>query len=195
MLKLTGGQWRGRALETPKDQQVRPTTVMAREALFNILQQEVVGCRWLELYAGSGIMALEALSRGAHSAVLMERAPAALALIQRNIDKVGAENQCYLLRGEADRASSFSILQKKLEKRFPEGWRADMIFMDPPYGKGLVSITLERLAQWEALQGHTPLIVAEHEPEAEIAWQGSPWHIVQQRRYGQSVLTFLGGPS
>ncbi|MEG3640231.1 16S rRNA (guanine(966)-N(2))-methyltransferase RsmD [Magnetococcus sp. PR-3] len=192
MLKLTGGQWRGRSLETPKDRKVRPTAVMAREALFNILQQDVVGCHWLDLYAGSGVMALEALSRGAESAVLVEKAPASVDLIRRNIQKVSADHQTFLHRGEADRASSFETLDKKVQKRFQAAWRPDMIFMDPPYGKDLVSRTLGVLSHWGILDHDRLLIIAEHEPEAEIKLDQGPWHIRQQRRYGQSMLTFLG---
>nr|CRH04625.1 putative rRNA (guanine-N(2)-)-methyltransferase [Candidatus Magnetococcus massalia] len=199
MLKITGGEWRGRQLDSPRDQRIRPTGVKAREALFNIIGPNLDGIHWLELYAGSGVMALEALSRGAASATLVEQSPQSFELIQQNIAKLQPSAPVLPIRGAADKPATFENLQKKAHKGIDATWCPNIIFMDPPYGKGLVMRSLDILAHWPILQGRPVQVIAEHEPRAKLELKQSPWKVQGMRRYGQTVITFFtatwGGPS
>jgi len=121
-VRILAGRWKGRRLEVPRG--ARPTSGRAREALFDILQGSVLGIRVLDLYAGSGAIGLEALSRGASSAVFVETDSRAL---EANLQALGARRAEFeLLRGDARRA-----LAKLIERRE----KFDLVFGDPPYAR------------------------------------------------------------
>ena len=119
-IRISAGKWKGRALEVPAG--ARPTSARAREALFDILAAKIPGARVLDLYAGSGAIGLEALSRGASGAVLVDHDAAAA---RRNADRVGAGASVELYACDAAEAL------ERLERR---GERFDVVFSDPPYG-------------------------------------------------------------
>lgn len=124
MLKIIGGQWRGRNLRAPEGREVRPTLGRARQALFDLLGQRCDGWVVLDLFAGSGAAGLEALSRGADRAVFAESAPAALKALRANIEHLEAGAQCDAHAGDAFR------LADRLAALGPY----DLVFADPPYG-------------------------------------------------------------
>ena len=99
-MRIIGGQWRGRRLFAPEGMETRPTSDKVREALFNIIRGDVWGAHVLDLFAGSGALALEALSRGAEFAVLTDASRKASAAIKRNIELCGAQEQTRLLTTE-----------------------------------------------------------------------------------------------
>jgi 16S rRNA (guanine966-N2)-methyltransferase len=121
---IIAGLYRHQRLKTPKGGQTRPTANRLREALFNICQQGIEGTRFLDLFAGSGAMGLEALSRGAQSAVFIDEHREAIHCIEANIEHLKVQHQCQLFRGEA-----FAMMQS-LER---QGQRFDIIYADPPY--------------------------------------------------------------
>ena len=121
---IIAGIYRRQYLKTPESDQTRPTSSRLRESLFNICQQTIEGAKFLDIFAGSGAMGLEALSRGAQSATFIDAHKKAIQCIEDNIDHLKVQNQCQIFRGEA-----FAML-KLLEK---QGKTFDIIYADPPY--------------------------------------------------------------
>lgn len=124
-MQIIGGKHKRRKLYAPKTTLVRPTSSQLRETVFNICQQQIEGARFLDLFAGSGAMGLEALSRGAEHATFVERGSPALAAIKRNIALLDEEAHSTVIAGDVLARIPF------LEEAF------DLIYVDPPYGIGL----------------------------------------------------------
>ena len=177
-MRIIAGDLRSRKLKTPDGMDTRPTADRVKEALFSILQGRVYGARVLDLYGGSGALALEALSRGAASAVICDQAPKACRAIQENIGALGCSNRARLLRMKD--LAAVGLLEKE-EARF------DLIFLDPPYRMD-VSPVCARLA--EKLLAPGGVIVAEHARETPPAVQ-PPLYAADQRVYGITGLTML----
>ncbi len=139
-LRIIGGRFKGRLLKAPKASTTRPTQGMLREAVFNICQNRIDGARFLDLFAGSGAMGLEAVSRGASSILLVEQNRNAVACIKENIRTLEIESASEVLPMEAGKALAF------LEKRKD---RFDIVYIDPPYSvsaKGLLEAVVPLLA-------------------------------------------------
>src|SRR5215203_9297 len=171
-MRIVGGRWRGRRIDAPADERVRPTADRVREAWMSIVGPYLVGARVLDLFAGSGALALEALSRGAASADLVELAPRSLRAIRENASALGAGDELVVHRGDA--------------MRFVEGLDLnafDVAFADPPYGMGFGARVAER---WLEVQFATVLGI-EHRRGESLPDGGDA------RRYGDSVITFYWG--
>lgn len=129
-MRIVGGKFSGRALATPLDQSIRPTTDRTRESLFNILAHReadfFANRRVLDLFAGTGALGLEALSRGAKSAVFVEQSVEGRALIQKNIETFGLQGVARILRRDATKLGTIGTMQP-----------FNLICADPPYGQGL----------------------------------------------------------
>jgi 16S rRNA (guanine966-N2)-methyltransferase len=136
-MRIIAGTHRGRRLEAPADQTIRPTADRVREALFSILAhrlQGFAGKRVLDAFAGSGALGLEALSRGAESAVFMDKDRTALALCRRNAESLGLLQSSTFLPADATRPP-------------PADQSSDVVLLDPPYGEDLGSTALAALAE------------------------------------------------
>jgi len=167
--RIIGGQWRGRRLPVPPQPGVRPTPDRVRETLFNWLAPVIEGARCLDLYAGSGALGLEALSRGAAGVVFVDRAPAVLQHLRESLELLGTE------RGEIMRMDAMSYL----------GGAAtpfDIVFLDPPYRQGLVAPALEKLAGRGWLAPGASVYV-EHEAGAPSLPAG--WSLYRSAAAGQ----------
>jgi 16S rRNA (guanine966-N2)-methyltransferase len=162
-MRIVAGVWRGRSLAAPSGTETRPTADRVRQALFDMLMHArwagrgvVEGAVVLDVFAGTGALGLEALSRGAASAVFVERSRLALAVLRANISACRAEDRCEVLAADA--------------LTLPAGKRADIVFLDPPYGQDLISRGLARLRSVGRV-GPGSLIVAEYgrdEPAPDI---------------------------
>lgn len=147
-MRITAGQFKGRTLLSPKSEEVRPTLSLFKQALFNILGERVEGAKVLDLFAGSGALSFEALSREASHATLVEKNAAALTCIQANSEKLGVQSQVHLLRRDA------FVALKELEKK---GEQFDLIMADPPYKllvsteEGRISVVVHLLAVLDSL--------------------------------------------
>lgn len=170
-MRIVAGQWRGRRLVTPAGRDVRPTSDRVREALFSILGP-IEGAAVLDLFAGSGALALEALSRGAARATLVERAPAALKAISANLQAVGAVAD---VRDRDVRA----FLRDASRAAGPY----DLVFLDPPY---------RDVAGLGPQLDLTPLlavgarVVSESDRREPMALAGL--EVVDERRYGDTLI-------
>ncbi|HEX6536861.1 MAG TPA: 16S rRNA (guanine(966)-N(2))-methyltransferase RsmD [Gemmatimonadaceae bacterium] len=171
-MRIVSGQWRGRIIAAPADRRVRPTADRVREAWMSILQLRIPGARVLDLFAGSGALGLEALSRGAVHADFVELGKGSLAALHRNIDALGAAGACTVHRGDAIR----------FIERLPAG-AYDIAFADPPYRLGLA----ERVAERWLDTPFATLLTIEHAAREHLPGEG----VV--RRYGDTAVTILGG--
>lgn len=135
-MRIIAGKYKGLTLKAPKGMETRPTSSRLRASVFNILQSEIEGVRFLDLYAGSGAMGLEALSRGAAHASFVDESRDAARAIRENIEKMGVQEQTTLLCGDC---------LAQLPRLAQLGKPYSIIYADPPYQKGLGKLTLEAL--------------------------------------------------
>jgi 16S rRNA (guanine966-N2)-methyltransferase len=171
-MRIVGGEFGGRRLAVPKDSRVRPTSDRVREAWMSILGDQLAGARVLDLFAGSGALGLEALSRGAESATFVELNPPSLRALEHNIAALSLEDVATVHRGDAMRFAG----------KLPEG-AFDVVVADPPY-------TIDYAAQLVALFRRRPfgrILSVEH--RSDIVLQGD-----DTRRYGDTAITFCHAP-
>jgi 16S rRNA (guanine966-N2)-methyltransferase len=179
LLKISGGELRGRLVKAPPGLATRPTSAKVREALFAILGGRVVEARVADLFAGSGALGLEALSRGAAWCLFVDQAPTALTLLGQNVATLGLTGRAKILGADLAAANAGRRLA-------PEG-PFDLLLADPPYGKGLVAATLALAGGLLAPEGW---LVIEHSPrERPEAPPGLA--LGDHRAYGQTELSFL----
>ena len=179
-MRIVAGRFKGASLEAPKGLSTRPTSDRVRQALFNVLEHgparfEFEGARVLDLFAGTGALALEALSRGARYAVLIEEDAAARAAIRRNVEALSLTGVTKIWRRDATRLGEAGTLQP-----------FDLVFCDPPYGESLGERALAAAAAggWLAKGA---VAVLEERADSEIAWP-APFEEIDRRRYGDTVI-------
>lgn len=180
-MRIISGSLRGRRLTAVRGMATRPTTDRTREALFNILGQTMADQKVLDLFAGTGALALEALSRGAESAVLVDNARAALNTIRKNIQACNLAASTRVLHWDLCRRLTCL-------KAYPRHF--DLIFMDPPYGQNLADKTLIHLHDSCALAADA-LVVVEHHVDDLLEPPSDRFHLQDQRRYGKTLVSFI----
>ena len=178
-MRIVGGAWRGRRLATPRSDAIRPTSDRLRESLFNVLTHAygdaLTGVRALDLFAGTGALGFEALSRGAAYAVLVDDGAEARAVIRANIEALGAEGVTRLFRRDATRLG-------------PAGaaGRFSLVFCDPPYGRGLATPALASAVSGDWVGDGALAVVEEAEP-VRIEWPAGFLEL-ERRSYGETAL-------
>ena len=166
---------------------IRPTQNMSRKAVFDLIGHDLSGLTFLDLYAGSGAVGLEALSLGASKVTFVDKAPICADTIAENLTILGLKNgnyfddRCELLH--ADALAAIKVLSGK-ERAF------DIVFLDPPYNRGLVKKTLKTLSAYDIVQPVSFIIVqyskSEHLPETQEGFS-----LIKQRQYGKSFLAIF----
>ncbi len=180
-MRIIGGKARGRKLQFPSLSKERPTSDFLREALFNLIGS-LEAKSFLDLFAGSGSVGIEAASRGANEIVLIEKDKKIAAYAQKNLEICNLDKSCRII--VRDISSGLNDLFKK-ECEF------DYIFADPPYDRGLVEKTIKLLKENPVFTEET-LVVIQHSTREEIASLLDAKIILQdQRKYGDNALTFL----
>ncbi len=178
MIRLTGGEWRGRAIQVPDDPRTRPTQSMLRQAMFNSIQGYVEGTRVLDLFAGSGALGFEALSRGAAHCTFVEKARSVAKLISKNAATLGCEDRVRVL--ELD-STAFRLAQ--VREPF------DLVLCDPPYGNGFELKMLE-LGDWGAALTPEGFILMESAVrDGELPQEVGVLSKVREKAYGDTLLT------
>jgi 16S rRNA (guanine966-N2)-methyltransferase len=173
-VRIIGGLWRSRILEFPDVPDLRPTPDRVRETLFNWLGQDLSGLACLDLFAGSGALGFEALSRAAASVVMVEKNPAALRALNENAEKLGARNLT-VVRGDA------------LEFARESHARFDVVFVDPPYRLGLQAPALVRVRRLLSERGRVYV-------ESASAFEAPRgWMILKSARAGSVHFHLLAG--
>jgi 16S rRNA (guanine(966)-N(2))-methyltransferase RsmD len=175
-MRIITGTARGRKLEAVPGQATRPTADKVKQSVFNILQFDIEGRAALDLFAGTGQMGLEALSRGAVCAVFVENGGGALAVLRRNIERTGFQD-----RAEVAAAEAFSFLAAC-------GERFDLIFLDPPYGGGLAEKALRQIAAFDILR-EGGIMVCEHGGGQALPVLPPPYRFYGRHDYGAQAVS------
>ena len=185
-MRVIAGSARRLLLKTPEGMETRPTTDRIKETLFNILQPDIPGCHFLDLFSGSGAIAIEALSRGAAQAVLVENHPQAISCIRQNLSSTRLSDRAKVMEGDV-----FACL-KRLEG---QDQPFDLVFMDPPYGQGLERQVLAYLAGSPMATADT-LVIIEAAREESFDWlAGSGWRLIRTKEYKTNKHVFVGRES
>jgi len=186
-MRIVAGKFRGLSLATPKDDRVRPTSDRAREALFNVLAHnefgvrfQIEGARVLDLFAGTGALGLEALSRGARYVLLVDDHHESRGLIRRNVEAAHATGATKIWRRDATRLG---------EMPANAGGPFDLVFMDAPYRKGLTGLALAAVRDggWLAANALIAAEIASDEMFVAPDWVAT----LDERRYGEAKILLM----
>ncbi|MEE0435085.1 MAG: 16S rRNA (guanine(966)-N(2))-methyltransferase RsmD [Peptococcaceae bacterium] len=179
-MRIIAGERRGTKLEAVPGMNTRPTADRVKEGLFNILQMDIDSTtRVLDVFAGTGALGLEALSRGAHHATFIEHAGAARSVLARNIDKCHYKDRATVLAGDAR-----TLLPTLAGQQF------DLIFLDPPYQKSLYEPIIFTLLTYHLLSDYG-ILVSEHAKNLPFSWNEKGLILYKTRAYGDTVLNFF----
>lgn len=178
-LKIMGGRFKGLEVKTPKnfEQSLRPTASRVRESLFNILFQKIENRRVLDLFAGVGSLGFEALSRGAAEVTFIEKDQTHLSLIYENIERLKVQRESSVIKGVLPKA--LSLLRDSF----------DLVFIDPPYEKGLVELVLNDAHFFKHVHSES-IIIVEQSKHSDIL---SPerFELTREHRIGDTCLCFF----
>jgi 16S rRNA (guanine966-N2)-methyltransferase len=180
-LRVIAGELKGRKLRTLHGLETRPTAERTREAVFDILGSAVRGAHVLDLFAGTGAFGIEAISRGAASAVCIEIGREALGVLTGNIQACGLAERVSVIRWDAGR--NLNCLGNR-EPKF------DLVFLDPPYHQGLAAPALSHLRAACCLAKGARLVV-EHGADDPFPEPAMPYRLRDRRRYGKALVSFL----
>lgn len=185
-MRIIAGSAKKRHLKVPPGWKGRPTADRVKESLFNILGELVVGSIFLDIFAGTGSIGIEALSRGAGMAVFIEKDPRAAGVIAENLKASGLESNSRVITGDVLRALENLAANKgeKLRDRL-----FDIVFLDPPYDKGFEVPVISRVLDLKLLSPGG-LIVAESSKRVELPAGIAGVSLIRQARYGDTVITF-----
>lgn len=180
-MRVIAGTARSLPLKTVRGSATRPTTDRIKETLFNMISARIPGCRFLDLFSGSGAIGIEALSRGASCAVFVEKDANALSVIRQNLNFTHLTDRARVVAGDAVR----TVVSMNGEKPF------DVIFMDPPYDNGLERKVLEALYESSAADENT-LIIVEASDRTEFSYlEEAGYELVREKRYGSNRHMFI----
>ena len=183
-MRVIAGKYKGRKLNSPEDNNVRPTTDKAKEALFSILTNDIYGARVLDLFAGTGGLGIEALSRGASYCVFADSSKRSLSLIKSNLEHCKVEEPTRVAAGD------YRKVLKNLAGRIEDGLEEpfDIILLDPPYDAGFMDETFRLIAEGGVL-ADGGMIVAEHRKHEELPENLRGFTRTKERRYGVVKLS------
>ena len=173
-MRVITGTARGRKLKALEGLDTRPTTHMVKESVFNIIQFDIEGRRVLDLFAGSGQLGLEALSRGADSCTFVDMSETSLALVRKNLEGTGLSNKARVVR------SDYAAFAAACRDTF------DIAFLDPPYSAGLLMPALKAVLPLMSEHG---TIVCEHPPETVLDEEAGGFKKLKTYRYGKVLIT------
>ena len=175
-MRVITGKARGVQLKTPEGLQTRPTTDRVKEALFSIIQFEVSGARVLDLFGGTGQLGIEALSRGAKSAVFVDAGDAACKLIRENLKRTKMTEEGMVIRAD------YLEYLRRCRERF------NIIFLDPPYAEVFLENALKTITEIDILQSGG-IIIAERPVGKELPWDFPGYSRSKDYKYGNTLLT------
>jgi 16S rRNA (guanine966-N2)-methyltransferase len=181
-MRIVGGDLRGRTLATPKGEAIRPTTDRTREAVFNVLGHRhggrLEGARVLDLFAGTGALGLEALSRGASHCIFIEESAEGRGIIRTNVETFGLQGRTKIFRRDATDLGTVGTIAP-----------FDLVFADPPYGKGLgeKALASARAGGWLVPGALCVVEEAAAAPFSAVAG----FTIVDERHYGDTIIRFI----
>jgi 16S rRNA (guanine966-N2)-methyltransferase len=181
-MRIVGGQFRGRSLKSPSSQAIRPTSDKLRESIFNILVHAygnpVADARVLDLFAGTGALGCEAMSRGAKFTLFVDEGAEARGLIRENVEKLSLNGSTKIFRRDASKLGDIGAMEP-----------FDLVFCDPPYGKGLAEQALASALAGKWLSNAALLVVEEYVKSAFKTPNG--FEELERRQYGDSEIILL----
>lgn len=181
-MRIIGGQAKGRRISVPPGYDVRPTSDRIKEALFNILNS-VEGLKFLDLYAGTGNVGIEALSRGAEEVVFVEKVDVLIKNLKKNLEKFGFHSRYRIFRMDVEKA---------VECLADAGMRFDLIFADPPYRKGFIDKTIALLNAHPSILAENGWMILQHAMSEPLNVKScGEFELIDTRRYGDTILSFL----
>ena len=180
-MRIVAGKLKNRKIYSREGRDTRPTLERIKEAIFSILGEQIENARFLDLYSGTGNIAIEALSRGAKRAVMIEKDKEALRIIIENINNLNLADNCRAYKNDVFRA--IEILGRKNEK-------FDIIFMDPPYQDNVTKKVLKAIEKAEIL-ADDGLIICEHHLLEELEDKVYCFTKTDERKYNKKVITFF----
>lgn len=185
-MRIIAGEFRGRKLTAARGNEMRPTLDRVKESLFSMLGEEVVGAQVLDLFCGSGALGLEALSRGAERAVLVDVGRHARLAVRKNVETLGVRDRVQFLGLDVRRA----LRKLAAEEEKPH---FDLIFADPPYFQGFAKPVFDALAELDLL-APDGMVIFEHHKKETPQDEVKEWEVVRQRRTGDTTMTFFRLP-
>ena len=181
-MRVISGIAKGTVLYTLEGNQTRPTLDRVKEALFNILQIKIQGAQVLDLFSGSGALAIEAISRGASKAILCDKSKQAIQIIEKNLTKTHLSKKAILLENDYIKALNF------LNGKF----QFDFIFLDPPYAGNMIKKAMEKILEFNLLKQEGTIIVETDEEEKVLKEiENMKVDVYDLRKYGRVKLIFL----
>lgn len=177
-MRIIGGICRGRKLTPIQGSDIRPTSDRTREAVFNILGPGLKGSNVLDLFAGTGALGLEALSRGAQKAIFIDKSCTA---IRKNIEICRFQNQATVLEYDILKIRMDDILKNSL---------FDFIFLDPPYGKNMIEQVLAQ-TNLSQITAENTILVSEHSVREKIDTEKTDFLIYRQKKYSKTMISFI----
>ena len=181
-MRIISGKARGTKLYTLEGKNTRPTLDRVKESLFNIIQNEILDCTFLDLFSGSGAIGLEAVSRGAKESILCDNSKEAIEIIKKNIQKTHFEKNVKLYCDKFD-----NLLKNKIEEQI------DIVYIDPPYETNLAIQAINILLEGKLLKETSIIIVETDREEIEEEINKLNVEIFDRRKYGRAYLIFLKG--
>lgn len=181
-MRIISGKYKNRRVETPEGLITRPLLSRVRKSLLDILQPHLDGAKFLDLFSGTGVMALEALSRGASYATSIDSDGEALKVAQANHQKICPEENYRIIRGDV-----LLMIPKLAMERKP----FDVIGITPPFGKDLVNATMQKLAEYPELMTPETVVFAQHSSEEAIILEWPHLEHIRTKSYGRNVFDFF----
>lgn len=178
-MRIITGEMRGRSLRTLDGEHTRPTSEKVKEAMFSIIQWDIEGRRVLDLFAGSGQLGLEALSRGAAECVFVENDRASVDIVRSNIDKCGAASRTKIVFGD-------------YENFLRRGEKFNIILIDPPYGSDFREKALSLISEFDILAANGIIVVESEQKSAELPETCGTLARGRTYDYGRTKLTLYG---
>ena len=185
-MRIIAGKFRSRQLKSLKGMALRPTSDKLRETLFNVLGELVVDSRFVDLFAGTGAVGIEALSRGAREATFVEKYPSAVALIKKNLESLDIRNGARVLPLDAIKA-----LQRLAEESAAASARIDILFLDPPYAEKLQYANVLSFLDEADLLAENAVVIAEHQRSLDLPETFGKLGRVRVLRQGDAALSFF----
>ncbi|MGL4485075.1 MAG: 16S rRNA (guanine(966)-N(2))-methyltransferase RsmD [Anaerovoracaceae bacterium] len=177
-MRIISGKFGGRKLESPTDNKIRPTTDKVKEALFSILFDKVDGATVVDLFAGTGNLGIEAISRGAHRAYFVDPARDSIKIIKENLKKLDIAEEAVVLPLDFNRA--LEIIEKTEQ--------VDLFFLDPPYNKGLQEEAIKLISEKDLLLP-AGWIIAEHQLGEDLPETIGKYRMQKEKKYGKVFLS------
>ena len=179
-MRITAGTLKNRKINSREGRETRPTLERIKEAIFSIIGDKIIKMKFLDLYSGTGNMAIEALSRGAERAIMIEQDKEALRIIIENINNLKLDNQCRAYKNDVLRA--IEILDRKNEK-------FDIIFMDPPYKENITEETIIKISESNILN-KDGIIISEHSIYEKLGNKIGKFVKYDERDYNKKIISF-----